>query len=107
MMKKMTILQKFAKRIKDLRKLNKMSQEKLAEKADLSPTYVGNLERAEQNPTLTSLDKIAEAFNISLAELLNFPDDKRVKSAKPELLNKAAELLKITLDMVQGYKSRR
>jgi len=105
-MKKINALQKFGKRIKDLRKINKMSQEKLAEKADLSRNFVGALERGEKEPKLTTLVKIAEAFNISLAELLNFPDDKRAKSASPELLNKAAEVLEMTLDLIQGYKRR-
>ena len=103
-MRKTTILQKFARKIKDLRKLNRMSQEQLAEKADLSPTYIGNLERGEQNPTLTSLEKIADALNVSPSELLVFPDEKSIKSAGAELLDKAAELLQVTLDIVQGHR---
>ena len=84
-----------------------MSQEKLAEKADLSTNFVGSLERGEKEPKLTTLVKITSAFDITLAELLSFPDEKKVRSAKPELLNKAAEVLEMTLDLIQGYKSRR
>lgn len=81
-----------------------MSQEQLAEKADLSPTYIGNLERGEQNPTLTSTKKIAAALGVSLPELLALPDDKRIQSAKTEWLNKAVELLEMTLDLVERHR---
>jgi hypothetical protein len=44
--------------------------------------------------------------NISIFELLTLLDDKKAQSAKLELLNKAAEVLKMTLDLIQGYKRR-
>jgi transcriptional regulator with XRE-family HTH domain len=103
-MKKRIILQRFGKRIKNLRKIYKMSQEKLAEKADLSTNFVGSLERGEKEPKLVTLVKIANAFGITVGELLSYPDDKRIKSAKPELLGKAAEVLEITLDLLEGHR---
>ena len=106
-MQKITILQKIAKRIRQLRKINKMSQERLAEKADLHPTFIGNIERAETNPTITTLEKIAKAFNISLPELLTFQDDKRIESTTPQMLNNVTELLNKALDIVEEYKPKR
>ena len=103
-MKEKNILEKFAEKIKDLRKLNKLSQEQLAEKSNLSPTYVGNIERAEQNPTLTTLEKIAKAFNITVGELISFPDDKKIVNAKAGDINRAIELLKDALDIAIRYK---
>lgn len=103
-MKKTVMLQKFGKRIKHLRRTYRISQEKLAENADLSRNFVGALERGEKEPKLSTLVKIADAFDISLAELLSFPDDKKLRSAKPELLNKAAETLDIMLDLLQGHR---
>jgi HTH-type transcriptional repressor of puuD len=103
-MKTITILQKFAKRIKDLRKSHKISQEQLAEKAGLSPTYIGNIERSEQNPTLTSLEKIAKAFSISPGELLTLPDDKKIVDAKIQDIDKLVEFLKDALDKAKEYK---
>jgi transcriptional regulator with XRE-family HTH domain len=106
-MKEINFLQKFGRRMRDLRKINRMSQERLAEKADLSTNFVGSLERAEKEPKFTTLVKIAKAFNVSLAELLNFPDDRKIKSSRPEMLDKATEVLKITLDLLQGYKKEK
>ena len=77
-MKRQSILGKLAKRIRQLRKINKISQEKLAEKADLHPTFIGTIERGEKNPTILSLEKTAKAFNTSLSEFLTFPDDQKL-----------------------------
>ncbi len=103
-MKENTILRKFAKRIRELRKIKKMSQEQLAEKADLHPTFIGNLERAEKNPTLISLEKIARAFNVSLFELLAFSDDKKIVDAKVQDIDKLIEFVKDALDLAKNYK---
>ena len=78
-----------------------MSQEKLAEKADLSLTFVGYLERAEKSPTLPTLVKIAEAFNISLAELLSFPGDKKTGDVKAQILDTATEILEQALEQAK------
>jgi transcriptional regulator with XRE-family HTH domain len=48
-----------------------MSQEKLAEKADLHPNYIGEIERAEKNVTLESLAKIAKALGVRVRDLVD------------------------------------
>ena len=48
-----------------------ISQEKLAELADLNKNSVGAIERGESSPTIETLDRIAQAFNIPLHELTN------------------------------------
>jgi len=102
-----TILIRFGKRLKELRKINRVSQEKLAEKADLSMTFVGYLERAEKSPTLPTLAKIASAFNITLSELLNFPDDKKITSTDTKTLDKAVEILEQALEKAKRIKTER
>jgi transcriptional regulator with XRE-family HTH domain len=52
------------------RKRIKLSQEKLAEKADLHPVYVGNVERGLENISIDSLVRIAKALKVSLSELI-------------------------------------
>jgi transcriptional regulator with XRE-family HTH domain len=92
-MQKKGILSKLAKRIRQLRKINKMTQEQLADKADLHFTYIGEIERTEKNPTITSLEKIAKAFNISLTELVSFPDEKPGVGSNIVTLKRALKLL--------------
>jgi transcriptional regulator with XRE-family HTH domain len=48
-----------------------LSQESLAEMANVHRTYIGIVERAERNITLVSLEKIAKALNVNIAELFN------------------------------------
>jgi transcriptional regulator with XRE-family HTH domain len=46
-----------------------LSQEQLAEKADLSRNYIGNVERAEYKITVETLARIAKALNLSIHDL--------------------------------------
>lgn len=56
-------------RIRQFRKQQGLSQEKLAELSCCHPTYIGQLERGEKNATLESIEKIAVALNIPLSTL--------------------------------------
>jgi len=47
-----------------------LSQEKLAEKAELHPVYVGKIERGEQWISLHALLRIAEALGVRVRDLL-------------------------------------
>ena len=60
-----------------LRVEKKLSQEKLAELADVDRTYVSRLERRMENPSIGVLDKIAVVLSVSIAELFvpPSPDD--------------------------------
>jgi len=46
------------------RKKGKLSQEALAEKADIHPNYVGRIERGECSPNIQILIRIAKALGI-------------------------------------------
>ena len=68
-MDKPLILVRFGKNVQKYRKQNNLSQEKLAECAGLHRTYIGMIERAEKNITLTNIDKIARALNVEISIL--------------------------------------
>jgi len=53
-------------RLKAWRKRIGLSQEKLAERADLHRTYLAGVESGARNPSLVSLHKLAQALGISL-----------------------------------------
>ena len=46
-----------------------LSQEQLAEKADLARNYIGNIERAEYKVTVEVLARIARALKLSVSDL--------------------------------------
>ncbi len=59
-----------AENIRRLRREQNLSQEELADICGLHRTYVGSVERGERNVTLSSLELLATALNISVADLL-------------------------------------
>jgi transcriptional regulator with XRE-family HTH domain len=60
----------FGRVVRDRRIAAGLSQEKLAEKAGIHPTYVSLLERGKRKPTLDVADRIANALNVSVARLI-------------------------------------
>lgn len=63
-----SIMQNVGKRIRAYRQKNGLTQEELAEIAEVHPTYIGQVERGEKNLTIGTLEKILHAFRISPAE---------------------------------------
>ena len=64
------ILEIFGRNVQKYRKGKEISQEKLAEIAGVHRTYVGMIERAEKNITLRNMEKIANALNVKIKDLL-------------------------------------
>ena len=69
--KHQTLIQ-FGHMVRDERHKLGISQEKLAELADVHRTYVGMIERGEKNITLLNIEKIARALKIPAKKLLQF-----------------------------------
>ena len=65
-----TYLIRIGKTIKLLRKEMGLSQEELALNSGLDRSYLGAIERGENNPTIINIIKIAGALKINASELL-------------------------------------
>ncbi|MGH9890664.1 MAG: helix-turn-helix domain-containing protein [bacterium] len=63
----------FGAHLRSLREGAGISQEALASRAGLHRTYVGSVERGERNPTLESMFVLAQALEVPLQTLLDFP----------------------------------
>lgn len=63
------LLIKFGNKVKAERQKRQLSQEQFAEKAGVHRTYIGMIERAEKNITLSNIAKIAAAFEMNIEEL--------------------------------------
>ncbi|HSX48998.1 MAG TPA: helix-turn-helix transcriptional regulator [Candidatus Saccharimonadales bacterium] len=61
---------KLGARVRQLRKIAGLSQEELAFRSGMHRTYVGSIERAEQNVSIDNIHKIAKALKVSPKELL-------------------------------------
>ncbi len=62
-------LKRFGVNVRARRAAMELSQEGLAEKADLDRTYIGGIERGERNLTLISARRVAKALKTTVSEL--------------------------------------
>lgn len=60
----------FAENLRKARLAKMLSQEDLAELANLHRTYVGSVERAERNVSIDNMERLAAAVGVSLPSLL-------------------------------------
>jgi transcriptional regulator with XRE-family HTH domain len=62
----------FGNKIREIRKQQGVSQEGLADLADLDRTYIGGIERGIRNPSLRNIGKIAKALKVKPKNLFDF-----------------------------------
>jgi transcriptional regulator with XRE-family HTH domain len=60
----------FGRRVRELRLRRGLSQEKLAELADLHRNYVGGVERGERNVSLLNIVKLARGLSVRPTKLI-------------------------------------
>ena len=66
------LLLKFGKQVRKFRLSKKLSQEDLADLADLHWTYISGIERGIRNISLKNIAKISKALEVKLKNLLDF-----------------------------------
>ncbi len=67
------VCQQFGDRIKELRLARGVTQDELSERVGVFRTYMSRIETGVANPTLTVLEALADALQVTLSELLEFP----------------------------------
>lgn len=60
------------KRVKDLRNKLEISQEELADIAQLDRTYITSVECGRRNISIVNIEKLAKALKVSLSEFFDF-----------------------------------
>lgn len=65
------IIKAVGNRIRQLRLEANLSQEDLANEAEIPISQIGRIERGENNPTISTLYVIADALKIELKELVD------------------------------------
>jgi transcriptional regulator with XRE-family HTH domain len=63
-------LRSFGNRVRRARVSRELSQEQLAERAELDRTYISGIERGIRNVSLLNIYKIADALQLSARDLL-------------------------------------
>lgn len=67
----MDIKQRLGLKIKELRKQKGLSQEKLANLADIDRTYLPTIEKGERNVSIEVVEKLAKALDIKVKDLFD------------------------------------
>ncbi|EOX1292714.1 helix-turn-helix transcriptional regulator [Vibrio cholerae] len=61
----------FGEKVRQVRKEKGLSQEALADLAGIDRSYMGHIERGDQNITLTKIHQIADALEIPIVNLIS------------------------------------
>ena len=72
----------FGETVRRLRTTARWTQEQLADAADLTTTYVGQVERGDKVPSLTVVLKLARALSVAPGELLSGFSTNSLKTLK-------------------------
>lgn len=68
----MNVKEALGKRIKVLRNELGISQEELADRANIDRTYITSVECGKRNVSIVNIEKIAVALNVSLSKFFDF-----------------------------------
>jgi transcriptional regulator with XRE-family HTH domain len=63
----------FAANMRRIRKAKELTQEKVAELAELHPNYISSVERGIRNISICNIERIANALGVTMAELVALP----------------------------------
>ena len=74
-MRTQSLVYKLGVKIRMLRKAAGLTQNQLAEAADMSVNFIGYVERGQRAPSIQTLERIAQALNVAPKALFEFSED--------------------------------
>jgi DNA-binding XRE family transcriptional regulator len=78
------IVADLGRRIAELRAEKDLTQERLAERAELAPRYVQAIEAGAENPTIRTLIGLAAVLKVPIATLFEPPKSRVVRAGRPK-----------------------
>ncbi len=95
MLRTQSLMYKLGLKIRTLRKMAGLTQEQLAEAAEVSTNFIGYVERGQRALSIKTLDRIAQALDVSPKDMFEFTEGNADELFYEELLT---ELRKCTED---------
>lgn len=92
---------KIGMKIKNLRQKRNLSQYKLAEKADVSQSFLSALEAGKKSPTVNTLEKLCRALGISLAEFFSLGNPRQFPNLPPYISGLIDELRELSPEQIE------
>ena len=106
----MSLKEKLGKRIQEIRKSKKLTQEKLAEMIGLDTPNLSNIERGKRFVTAETLEKIINALDVNEKDLFDFEHIKTreelLKSINKILNNSKTQDIEYFYRMINLYKEK-
>ncbi|MEF2244230.1 helix-turn-helix domain-containing protein [Paenibacillus sp. IITD108] len=99
------VYEKLGKRIREERLKLNLTQEKLAEKVDVSEAYIGQIERGERSMSLDTLIKLSNKLGVTvdflLSDSVDFKEDQFLGQLRQIMLNRSTNEKQMTLDIIK------
>ncbi|MNH75004.1 HTH-type transcriptional regulator ImmR [compost metagenome] len=93
------------KRLRQERRKMHWTQEKLAERIDVSDAYIGQIERGERSLSLDTLIRLANELGVTVDYLLHdsieITDDQFVDQLRQIMMNRSAKEKQMALDLIK------
>lgn len=98
------IKKKLGERIKYLRHEKKFTQEEFAEKINIEPQSLSNIERGKFSPSIETLQKIAFVLDVYPFELYLFEPIEPILKIKNELIRAIEENDAVAVELYRKYQ---
>ncbi|MEF9921433.1 MAG: helix-turn-helix domain-containing protein [Anaerovoracaceae bacterium] len=87
-------------KIKELRVVKGLTQEELADRAELSKGFISQLERDITSPSISTLEDILQCLGFSISDFFAKDDDEQVVFSKEDYFEKEDKELKNTIEWI-------
>lgn len=100
----------FGNRVRELRKVQNLTQEELAERIWMDPQHLCKMENGSHFPTLKNIIKLADVFNVEVKDLFSYDNSEEnqlVDKIKIEMKKLNKKELKFLLKTITSIKELR
>lgn len=101
----MSIKKLLGKRLQEIRKSKKLTQEQVAELVDIETVSLSNIENGKYFPSAENLDKLLKVLEINPSEIFNCEYNKSAKDLIEEMTESMQNDEKLTKMMYKFYLS--
>ncbi|MBM3326340.1 MAG: helix-turn-helix domain-containing protein [Calditrichaeota bacterium] len=99
------MISEIGRKIRDLRSAAQLTQEELAERADLTDGFISQIERGRTSISIDSLKQILDALNVSLADFFRDVEPLRIVFSRRDWVTLEDENCRLVL-LVPGATNR-
>jgi len=92
------ISENIGKKLREHRKKAGLSLESLALSAEITPNFLGDVERGVKKPSIDTLENVLAVLGLTFSEFFNFESEIKQDSEQPELIKIISSLRRLSDD---------